>query len=207
MIRRAAPWIAGTVMLVVASAALYGFTGAAASEPSRSQPASSGDITYGPENPQLVVMEYSDFECPFCAEYASIMAQLRAKYGDRVQFVFRFFPLENHRYGMISAQAAYAAYLQGKFWEMHDLLFENQDAWVSSPDPRPYFESYAQGLGLDMERFRSDLDSPGTISFIEGQRAEGDAAGVTHTPWFVIGDEAVLPRSLEDFEKLIEDAL
>jgi len=207
VLQKATPWAVGSLMLVAAAVALYVFTGAAASAPSRAQPVGAGDITYGPTGAPLVVIEYSDFECPFCAEYAVIMAQLREKYGDRVQFVFRFFPLNSHRYGMLSAQAAYAASLQGKFWEMHDLLFERQEEWAGSSDPRPYFDGYAESLGLDVDRFRADMDAPTTISFIEAQHAEGTDAGVTHTPWFVVGDSAVLPRSVEDFEKLIEAGL
>jgi protein-disulfide isomerase len=206
-IRQGAPWAAGSLMLVLAAAVLYVFTGAAASEPSHAQPVGAGDITYGPSDASLTVIEYSDFECPFCAEYATIMAQLRREYGDRVQFVFRFFPLDSHKYGMVSAQAAYAASLQGKFWEMHDLLFERQEEWASSADPSPLFDSYAEGLGLDVERFRSDMAAPATTSFIEAQRSEGTDAGVDHTPWFVIGDSAVLPRSVEDFQRLIEAEL
>jgi protein-disulfide isomerase len=194
-------------MLAVAAIVLYLFTGAAASAPSRAQPAGAGDIAYGPSDAALTVIEYSDFECPFCAEYAPIMAQLREKYGDRVQFVFRFFPLDSHPNGMISAKAAYAAHLQGKFWEMHDLLFERQEEWSGASDPRSYFDGYAESLGLDVDQFRSDMDDPATTSFITAQHAEGTAAGVSHTPWFVVGDTAVLPRSLEDFERLIEARL
>ena len=129
------------------------------------------------------------------------------EYGDRVQFVFRFFPLGNHANGMISAQAAYAAFKQDKFWEMHDLLFDRQDEWAESTDPRTLFDSYAQSIGLDLDRFHEDLDAQSTIDFIESQKAAGEQAGVSHTPWFVVGGEAVLPRSLDEFRQLIEDAL
>lgn len=201
------PWAAGSLLLLISAVALYFFTGAAASEPSRAQQPGTGDITYGPADAQTVVMEYSDFQCPFCAEFGPILATLRDEYGDRVQFVFRFFPLDNHEYAMISAQAAYAAHLQGRFWEMHDLLYEHQEEWAESGDPRPLFDSYAQSLGLDMDKFREDIDADSTVAFIERQRAEGDRAGVSHTPWFVVDDEAVLPRDIDQFRRLIEDAL
>ena len=105
------------------------------------------------------------------------------------------------------AKTAYAAYRQGKFWEMHDLLFENQKEWAESADPRPYFDSYAESLGLDMDKFHADADAQSTTDFIARQAAEGKKAGVTHTPWFVIGDSVVLPRNLEQFDKLIREAL
>lgn len=205
--RKSVPWAAGSLLLLLSAVALYFFTGAAASEPSRAEQPSAGDITYGPADPQAVVIEYSDFECPFCAEFGPILERLREEYGDRVQFVFRFFPLEDHRYAMISAQAAYAAHLQGRFWEMHDLLYAHQEEWVESDDPRAFFDSYAQSLGLDMDQFDADIDAQSTIDFIESQRDEGDRAGVSHTPWFVIDDAVVLPRDIEQFRRLIEDAL
>jgi protein-disulfide isomerase len=201
------PWVVGSVLMLLAAASLYAFTGAASSEPSNAPPRSSNDIGYGPADAQQSVIEYSDFQCPFCSEYATIMAQLRQEYGDRVQFVFRFFPLSNHKYGMISAQAAYAAHLQDKFWEMHDLLFANQKEWSESSDPRPYFESYAKNLGLDIDQFLKDMYVQSTIDFVNGQADVGLTAGVTHTPWFVVGDESVLPRTIDEFRKLIEAEL
>jgi protein-disulfide isomerase len=199
--------VGGTLLLVLAAAVLYFFTGAAASEPSRAAAPGAEDIAVGPADAPVTLIEYSDFECPFCAEFAPILATLREEYEGRVRFVFRFFPLENHRFGMISAQAAYAAHLQGRFWEMHDLIYEHQEEWSGSDDPRPFFAAYAQSLGLDMQRFSADVEAPTTVAFIEAQRAEGDRAGVSHTPWFVIDDSAVLPRDVEQFRNLIEAAL
>lgn len=207
LVTKSLPWVGGSLLLLVAAVALYFFTGAAASEPSNASPAVADDITFGPANAQLTVIEYSDFQCPFCAVYAPIMKTLREEYGDQVLFVFRFFPLANHEYATVTAKAAYAAFLQGKFWEMHDLLFENQDEWSDSDDPLPYLDSYAESLGLDLDRFHADMDAPSTIDFIKGEAQEGEQAGVTHTPWFVVGDSAVLPRNLQEFEALIEAEL
>ncbi len=202
-----APWAGATALVVLAVVVLYFFTGAAATETSKAAPVASTDITYGPENPQLTVIEYSDFQCPFCAEYAKWLTKLRAKYGDRVQFVFRNYPLSDHEWATLAAKVGYAASLQGKFWEMHDLLFQRQDEWAASSDPRPLFDSYAESLGLDMDKFHADADAQSTLDFIKKQAAEGKKAGVTHTPWFVIGDKSVLPRSLEQFDKAIQEAL
>jgi protein-disulfide isomerase len=193
--------------VVLAVVVLYFFTGAAATEQSRAAPVSAADITYGAGDPQLTVIEYSDFQCPYCAEYARWLTQLRAKYGDRVQFVYRFYPLAKHEWATLAAKVAYAASLQGKFWEMHDLLFQRQTEWETASDPRLLFESYAEGLGLDMQQFRDDAGAQSTTDFIKKQAAEGKAAGVKHTPWFVIGERSVLPRSLEQFDKAIQKAL
>jgi protein-disulfide isomerase len=204
---KTAPWAGATALVVLAVVVLYFFTGAAATEPSKAAPVASTDITYGPADAKLTVVEYSDFQCPFCAEYAKWMTQLRQKYGDQVQFVYRFYPLSNHEWATIAAKVAYAAYLQGKFWEMHDLLFERQDEWASSGDPRPLFDSYAESLGLDMDKFHADADAQSTTDFIKQQAAEGKKAGVNHTPWFIIDSKSVLPRSLEQFDKAIREAL
>jgi protein-disulfide isomerase len=204
---KGAPWVGGSLLLVLAALALYLFTGAAASEPSRTPPPGAADISFGPADAPLTVVEYSDFQCPFCAQYAPILASLRQTYGDRVRFVFRFYPLANHEYATIAAKAAYAASLQGKFWEMHDLLFGNQKEWSEADDPRPYFDAYAESLGLDLDKFHADADAQSTTDFIKRQAAEGKKGGVTHTPWFVVGDSVVLPRSLEEFDKLIQEAL
>ena len=204
---RSAPWVGATLLLVLAAAALYAFTGAAVSSPSKAAKAGATDISYGPADPQVTLVEYSDFQCPWCAQYAEWLSALRQKYGDRVKFVFRFYPLADHQYASIAAKAAYAAHLQGKFWEMHDLLFENQTEWAESDDPRPLFDSYAQSLGLDLDKFHADADAQSTADFIKKEAAEGKAAGVTHTPWLVLDDKVVLPRSLEEFDKLIREAL
>jgi protein-disulfide isomerase len=192
---------------VAAVVLLYFFTGAAATEESSAAPVSAADVTYGPADAAVTVIEYSDFQCPFCAEYAGWMTQLREKYGDRVQFVFRNYPLAKHEWAQFAAQVAYAASLQGKFWEMHDLLYERQDEWAAASDPRPLFDSYAESLGLDLDKLHADADAQSTVDFIKEQALKGKAAGVNHTPWFVIGGESVLPRSLEQFEKAIQTAL
>jgi protein-disulfide isomerase len=206
-VSKAAPWAAATALVVLAVAVLYFFTGAAATEAFEAPPVAAADIAYGPEDPELTVIEYSDFQCPFCAEYAKWMTELRARYGDRVRFVFRNYPLADHEWAQFAAQVAYAASLQGKFWEMHDLLYERQDEWASSSDPRPIFDSYAESLGLDLDQFHADADAQSTLDFIKKQATAGKEAGVSHTPWFVIGDESVLPRSLVEFDKAIREAL
>ncbi len=204
---RVAPWAGATALVVVAVVLLYLFTGAAATEAFEAPPVTATDISFGAADAPVTVIEYSDFQCPFCAEYAKWMTQLRQQYGDRVRFVFRNYPLADHEWAQFAAQVAYAASLQGKFWEMHDLLYERQDEWATSSDPRPLFDSYAESLGLDLDQLHADADAQSTVDFIKQQALKGKAAGVNHTPWFVIGGKSVLPRSLEQFDKAIQTAL
>ena len=204
---QAALWAGSSLVLILGALAIVFFTGAPSLEASAAPPATAADISYGPEGAKVVVVEYSDFQCEACARFAPMLAALRENYGDRVRFVSRFFPLVNHPYGMLSAQAAYAASLQGKFWEMQDLLYGRQSEWTDAPDALPYFEAYAKGLGLKVSRFRRDLNAPATKAFITRQMAEGADAGVTHTPWFVVNDKVLVPNRIGDFEALIDAGL
>jgi protein-disulfide isomerase len=200
-------WAGGSLILIMGALALVFLTGNPPVETAVVPQDSATDITYGPTDATVVVTEYSDFQCESCARSAPMLAALRAKYGDRVLFVFRFFPLAYHEYGMLSAQAAYAAHLQGKFWEMHDLLYKRQKEWAGSADAYPYFEAYASGLGMDMTSFRTDVAAQTTKDFITGQAAAATEAGVTHTPWFAVNDKVLVPKSIHDFEALIDAGL
>jgi protein-disulfide isomerase len=204
--KRWGPWVGGTMVLAAAALIVYFSTGAEASVASDSRPPDATDIAFGLADAHKVIIEYSDFECRFCAGYSQILSVLRDQYKDQVLFVFRFYPLDNHPYGMISAQAAYAAHLQGGFWEMHDLLFQNQEEWSGSSDPTTYFEAYAQALGLDMDKFRTDIEAASTVAFVSAQKAEAKASGVEHTPWFVIDGKVAAPRNLQEFQDLIVKA-
>ena len=183
---RGAPWTIGTIVLVVGALAVSFQTGSPDVQAATVGQDYSADLTYGPPDAKVVLVEYADFQCEACAEYARLLAPLRSEYKDKVLFVFRNFPLKNHPYSSISAHVAYAASLQGKFWEMYDLLYERQGEWSGSDDPRPYFDAYAAELGLDMEKFHADADAQSTADFVSRQAAEGSEGGVTHTPWFFL---------------------
>jgi protein-disulfide isomerase len=206
---QAAVWAGGSLVLILGALSVILLTGNPAIETAAATlPQSTAkDITYGPAGAPVVVVEYADFQCESCARFAPMLAALRKEYGDRVQFVYRFYPLSYHKYGMLSAQVAYAAYLQGKFWEMYDLLYKHQKEWAGAADAYPYFESYANSLGLDMSRFRTDVTAQTTKDFITQQEAAGAAAGVDHTPWFAVNDRVLVPKRIGDFQALIDAGL
>lgn len=201
------PWIGGSLILVLGALTLLLFTGSPSLKATTVSQDYATDITYGLAGARVVLVEYADFQCEACARAAPMLASLRAEYGDRVLFVYRFFPLDNHQYGMVSAQAAYAAFLQGKFWDMHDLLYKNQQEWSDTTDPLPFFDAYATSLGLDMARFREDLNAQSTKDLIAAQQAEGSAAGVNHTPWYVLNGSVFVPYDRGDFTGLLDAAL
>jgi protein-disulfide isomerase len=134
-------------------------------------------------DPPVEVVVYSDFQCPFCRQFSDPIEQLRDKGipGVQTKLVFKNFPLSFHPDAQLAAQAAQAAKEQGKFWEMHDLLFSNQSA-IKRDD----LLRYAESLKLDMKRFRKDLDSDATKTIIKADQAEGEKLGVQGTPTFFV---------------------
>lgn len=157
------------------------------------------------------IVEYSDFQCPACAAYFPLIEQVLAEYGDRVSFEYRHFPLQQiHPNAEISAIAAEAAGVQGKFWEMHDVLFENQDDWsrLSSGAVKDRFVAYADELGLDTESFKQDLETNEIEDIVDADYQSGVTAGVTGTPsLYIQGQKIVNPGSYDEFATLIELAL
>ena len=112
-----------------------------------------------------------------------MLKEIEHEYGNQLTVVFRHFPLTKiHKNAMIASQAAEAARNQGKFWEMHGALYRNQNAWKDLPDPRPAFIAYARELGLNIERFSNDIDSPAVAQRITSDMQKGSSIGVTGTP-------------------------
>lgn len=108
----------------------------------------------------VTLVEFSDFQCPACQAVQGPLKQILKKYEGKVEFVYRHFPLVSiHKNAMVAAQASEAADLQGKFWEFHDKLFENQAEWSGLGDPRDKFREYLSQIGGDIEKFKSDLES------------------------------------------------
>lgn len=167
------------------------------------------DWKKGNPEAEVTLVEYLDFQCPACRAYHPLVKQLVDEYGDRVQFVARHFPIINiHPNAMASGRAAEAAGRQGKFWEMHDKLFELQEEWASVRNPEEHFVRYAEELGLDKERFENDYDDGALADKIEDSRLTAASIGVTGTPTFFLnGQRMQNPGSYEQFKQLIEEAL
>lgn len=158
----------------------------------------------------VTVIEYGDFQCPFCGDVHPILDQVVSEYEDRVQFSFRHFPIVNaHPRAMIAHRSAEAAGKQDKFFEMHDLLFERQSLWSEAENAADVIRGYAEEIGLDMVQFDNDYKDPATLSFITDQLKEAEAIGVNSTPSFYINGEKLEqpPRSAADLIEAIEKAL
>ncbi len=151
----------------------------------------------GPQDAPVTLEEFGDFECPPCGLLHPVLKTMEKEFGPRLRVIFREFPLApTHPHALVAARSAEAAGLQGKFWEMHDLLFENQRTWHEESDARPTFEGYAKKVGLDLERFRRDVSSQVVEQriFLDGKRAH--ALGVKGTPSVFLNGREVPFESL-----------
>jgi protein-disulfide isomerase len=157
----------------------------------------------GPATAPVSLVEFSDFECPFCAETAPIVHQSLAAYPTQIRFAFKHYPLPMHKESPLAHEAALAANEQGKFWEMHDLLFTTQDKLT-----RDDLIAKAKQLNLDVSRFTKDLDSHRFKSVVDSDRQEGNRLGVDGTPFFFINGHAISGAvGLADFKRLIDAAI
>ena len=144
----------------------------------------------GPESAKVWLIMASDFQCPFCrAFHHETWPKIEKDYvkTGKIRVAFLNHPMENHQYAIPAAEAAMCAGKQGKFWQMHDSLFTNQDRWVKSGQPQPMWELLATSLGLDMNDWRACVSSHLTRTLVEADFVRSKAGGVTGTPSFFIG--------------------
>lgn len=181
-----------------------------ADAPSSGQAVQASSHTQGEGNKGVTLTEYGDFECPACGQYYPILKELKNKFGDDLKFQFRHFPLvQIHPNAMAAHKAAEAAGKQGKFFEMHDKIYEQQQVWSGQPSVGPLFESFATELGLNMEQYKKDVASAEVNSIINADTRAGQEAGVSSTPTFVLNGQKIEknPRDLDEFVKLIEEEI
>lgn len=155
----------------------------------------------------VTLVEYGDFQCPACAQYAPIIDTVKEIYGDEISFQYRHFSLFGSFPNSMAAHlAAEAAGNQDRFFDMHDLIYERQDSWSPSNNAKQVFEGYAEELDLDMERFRADYGSSETRAVINADIAAAREKGITGTPTFFINDERINnPTSVEEFFEIIDE--
>jgi protein-disulfide isomerase len=222
--RRYLPFvIVGAVLLITAGGALLLYrsklgpplkiaTGTPGAEPAHIR---------GAANARVTLEEFGDFQCPPCGFLAAILLKVEHDYADSVRVVFRQFPLGMHQHAMTAACAAEAAGMQGRFWEMHDMLFQNSVLWGKPPAPRPSaapaeganlpppdtvtevratFEGYAAKLGLDVERFRRDMNSEEVKARIKLDQDRAASIGVDRTPFLFIDGVQIPFTSLGEKE-------
>lgn len=176
------------LILAVIVAAFVGFLtfGDKSSAPANVTTSGSNHV-YGNPAATVEIVEFGDFQCPACAQFFPIVKEIKQKYEGKIKFVFKNFPLDSiHPNARAAHRSAEAAGNQGKFFEMHDLLYENQRDWQSSRAAKTIFEGYAKQLNLDMTRFEADFAAEQTNAIINADSAEGKDKKVTGTPTFFI---------------------
>lgn len=166
------------------------------------------DHIRGAATGKVTLVEFGDFQCPACGAYEPIVRQVTGANSADLKIVFKHFPLvQIHQNALLSAKASEAAGLQGKFWEMHDMLYDKQGEWANNLNSRDIFNGYAQALGLDMQKFAQDIDSQQVQDKILNEYKEGVSLGVQGTPtFFVNGKKIENPGSVEEFNKIISEA-
>lgn len=157
----------------------------------------------------VTLVEYGDFECSACGSYYPLVEQVKEKYKDQIFFQFRNLPLlQLHPNAFAAARAAEAASKQDKFWEMYNLLYQNQKSWALGNDAKTIFEQYASQLGLNLDKFKIDAASSEVNDIINADISEFKKTKETmSTPTFFLDGKKIQPASLEDFSKLIDAAI
>lgn len=162
----------------------------------------------GSKDAKVTLVEFGDFQCPACGAVHPIVGQLLTEYKDKVAFVFREYPLPLHQNSKVAAYAAEAAGAQGKFYDMYDALYQNQKDWENSKNALELFVGYAKIIGLDLEKFKSDVESKKFEEKIQRDISDGNALTVQATPTFFLNGEKIqggLPY--DQFKEKIEAAL
>ncbi len=156
----------------------------------------------GPENAPVVVVAFSDFECPYCGTVGGLFEEVLAKYPKDVKVVFKQFPLTMHKQAQSAALASLAAHRQGKFWQYHDLLFENQKSLSEAK-----YTELAKKLGFDLERFNRDYKAPTTQQILDRDMADAQLAGVRGTPTIFVNGRRLKERNIKDLQQMINQEL
>ena len=171
-------------------------------------PTLNNDQIKGNPNAKVALVEYSDFECPACAMYYPIIKQLNEEFGNDMKFIYRHFPLAQHKNAESTAYVAEAAGIQDKFWEMHDLIFENQDEWSVSDNSEDLFIAYAESIGLNIDKFNVDKNSEEVKTKVAEDYESGVRSKINATPTFYLNNKKVAGvTNYEGFQELIKQAI
>ena len=170
-------------------------------------PLRASDQTFGNPNAKVVLLEYSDFQCPVCKQYEPILEQAHREYASSTLFAYRYFPLSQHTYALLAARSAEAAGMQGKFWDMAHALFANQEIWSASADAKPFFNGYARDIGLNMQKFEQDVASAKVSDKVTLGLEAALHDGIPGTPTFFLNGSQIQFQSYEELKKILDGAL
>ena len=196
------------VVIVLVLIGVFAFTGDKSNKSGGSSSVKPSQNITGEGKSGVNLVEYGDFECPFCEQYEGTLEQVRQLYGAQIHFQFRNFPLTSvHPNAYAASRAAEAAALQGKFWEMHDTLYQpnNWSQWSTASGPTKFFNQYAQQIGLNVEQFKTDFASDKVNAQVSADLGEANKLGLTGTPTFFLdGKQVQINNTLDDFKKILD---
>ena len=163
----------------------------------------------GSPNAAVTVEEFADFQCPSCGATHPVMKQIQSMFGPRIKFIYRQFPLPMHDKSYDASTAAEAAGLQGKFWDMYNLLFTNQQQWSNDPNYKQTFKGYAEKIGLDVDKWETDMVGMAARGRVQADMDRGKALQIGSTPTIYINGKAVPypDMNVATMQKLIEEEL
>lgn len=196
------------VIIVLVLIGVFAFTGNKSDTNTNAQPTNHVE---GGGSSGVTLLEYGDYECPFCGQYYPTVKQIEQQYDSLIHFQFRNFPLTSlHPNAFAGARAAEAAALQNKFWQMHDTLYDNQDpngksGWVASSDPlNNYFVNFAKQIGLNVDQFKTDFASDKVNAIVNADLGAANKLGLTGTPTFFLdGKQVQINNTVADFQKVL----
>lgn len=193
------PWIIIGVITVLLFGGAIWYSGI--SEENSNEGVEITGHTKGNAEAAVVLVEYSDFECPACASFQPVLKEIMIEYGDKLRLEYKHFPLPipGHENALPAAVAAEAAGQQGKFFEFHDKLFENQSAWGASVSPSLQFVKYAEELGLDIPTFKRQMDSSVLRDKVRAEMLEGRTLGISGTPTFFLNGKKMEYSTFQEF--------
>lgn len=158
--------------------------------------------TLGSANAPAHIEEFGDFQCPPCGQFHPLLKQMHKEFGDKLRITFREYPLPGHNHAVAAASAAEAAGMQKKFWEMHALIYEHQAEWKDRYDVAPFLEGYAKQIGLDVERWKRDMQSEQVAQRIFLDNRRGQSMGVRGTPTAFLNGRELPFETLMQADKL-----
>ena len=169
---------------------------------------SNGKYLPATASASLTLVEFGDYECPACSVYSPFIKQILTDYPGRITYVFRNYPLPQHKNAPISSYAVESAGLQGMYWQMQEKMYATQADWSNLGDPTSVFLGYAKELNLNIEKFTADLASQVVKDKVQSDYRDGNTIGITETPTFYLdGQKINLTGTLAQFKSLIEAKL
>lgn len=196
------PWVIIGIITVVLFGGAIWYSGVSSDQ--NNEGVEIAEKIKGNPDAAVTLVEYSDFQCPACASFQPVVAEILSKYGDKLKFEYKHFPLPIHPHALAAAVAAEAAGQQDKFFEFHDLLFTNQKTWAAAGNPSTFFIQYAEELDLDLDTFKRHMNSTVLRDKARADFKDGQELGVSGTPSFYLNGEFLDPNEFKTIEGFVD---